>query len=578
MIHKRSIKFKLISLVLLGLVLNGIFLFGGYIYSTNQMADASKSVISEHVLSQVKNSMMFTVKANISAMNALYQESIGKMTHEEAVALLKRNFDAIKYSDFGYFFVYYYNGIRMVAPENKSQEGKNLWDLTDSKGNKVVQGVIKAAQRGGDFFTYVWLNPQTGKEEEKLSYVAPLKIGGLELAVGTGTYLPMIAHAEAEITAKINETKNTYFIAMLLIAITFSIVLLAIIMWLIEKGVIYPLNRIALNLNEGAKQVASASVQLSSSSQQLAEGSAEQSASLQETSSTLEEAASMVQQNSDNTKQAALISERVKEVADKGNQEMQEMAESMNEIKKSSDQIAKIIKIIDEIAFQTNILALNAAVEAARAGEAGMGFAVVAEEVRNLAQRSAQAAKDTAGIIEDNFGLSENGVNVSKKVQETLGEITIQAKKMSELMSEIAASSQEQTQGISQINKAIIQMETVVQQNAVNAEENASASEELSAQARSLNQIAQQLTEVINGTAKNGIQTNKDFTLDHSNESSPKQVKEETIYRTGYRSTPQQLIGKSEESNTIVPQITNKKTRVVDPETVIPLEKDSQNF
>lgn len=570
---RKSIKFKLITLVLLGLITNGLFLFGGYIYSTNHIVDASKAVISENVLDQVKNSIMFTVQATITSMDALYRENIGKMTHEEAVALVKRNFDAIKYSDAGYFFVYYTNGVRMVAPENKSQEGKNLWDLTDSKGNRLIQDIIYLARNGGGFSTYVWLNPQTGKEEDKLSYAASLRLGDLDLVVGTGTYLPMIAEAEAEIVQEINETKNKYLIAMLLISITVTIALLAFVMWLMGREVINPLNRIASTLHEGANQVASASVQLSSSSQQLAEGSAEQSASLQETSSTLEESASMVKQNSDNTKQAALLSDRAKEAADKGNQEMQEMAESMNEIKKSSDQIAKIIKVIDEIAFQTNILALNAAVEAARAGEAGMGFAVVAEEVRNLAQRSAQAAKDTAGIIEDNIELSDNGVNVSKKIQETLGEITSQAKKMSELMAEIAASSQEQSEGISQINKAIVQMETVVQQNASNSEESATASEELSAQARNLKEIAQQLMIVINGTRKNNNLMDDGFQAglsDRPGVGSPDRL----------QSALKQPVEKDRIEGSIraVPQLINQKTRVVDPETIIPLEKDPRNF
>ena len=178
---------------------------------------------------------------------------------------------------------------------------------------------------------------------------------------------------------------------------------------------------------------------------------------------------------------------------------MSEMMDSMNEIKKSSDQIAKIIKVIDEIAFQTNILALNAAVEAARAGDAGMGFAVVAEEVRNLAQRSAQAAKDTAAIIESNIELSEKGVNVARKVGESLSEINVQARKVNELMDEIAAASLEQSQGISQINKAISQMEKVTQQNAANAQESASASEELSSQAQNLRSITQQLVMLVNG-------------------------------------------------------------------------------
>lgn len=207
----------------------------------------------------------------------------------------------------------------------------------------------------------------------------------------------------------------------------------------------------------------------------------------------------MVQQNTENTKQAALLAGQTKAFADKGNSEMVEMTTAMTEIKKSSNQIAKIIKVIDEIAFQTNLLALNAAVEAARAGEAGMGFAVVAEEVRNLAQRSAQAAKDTGEIIERNINLSDRGVEVSNKVGESLAEITIQAQKVNELMDEIAAASQEQAQGILQVNRAISQMENVTQENAATAEQSAASSEELSSQALALQDVVRRLLRLING-------------------------------------------------------------------------------
>lgn len=271
---------------------------------------------------------------------------------------------------------------------------------------------------------------------------------------------------------------------------------------LTSRQIIRVLKGVIKDLSESAQQVSSASGQLSVASQQLAEGSAEQAASIEETSSTLEESSSVIQQNAENTKQAAMLSRQTKTAADKGNAEMQGMMESMEEIRKSSDQIAKIINVIDEIAFQTNILALNAAVEAARAGDAGMGFAVVAEEVRNLAQRSAQAAKDTAVIIERNIELSKSGVDISEVVAGSLEEITVQAKKVNDLMDEIAAASQEQTQGMVQINKAMGQMEKVIQQNAANAEESASASEQLNAQAENLEEAVAQLVRLVGGKRK----------------------------------------------------------------------------
>lgn len=342
--------------------------------------------------------------------------------------------------------------------------------------------------------------------------------------------------------------------------------------WTIIVSITKPINRVVEGLSEGSQQVAAASEQLSSSSQQLAEGSAEQASSIEETSSTLEESASMVKQNTENTKQAAILARQAKDAADKGNIEMQEMMESMGELKKSSDEIAKIIKVIDEIAFQTNILALNAAVEAARAGDAGMGFAVVADEVRNLAQRSAQAAKDTASIIESNIGLSQKGVEVSKRVNEALNEINLQAQKVNELLDEVAAASQEQSQGIMQINKAITQMEQVVQENAANAEESASAAEELSAQSENLKGIVNQLIQLVNGS-KNGIDNENSLGKNLKDTSKEKASNAKTLALKDSKTKSLKAKGSSN-----VSERAPRGTKVVKPEEVIPLEEDSDDF
>jgi methyl-accepting chemotaxis protein len=223
---------------------------------------------------------------------------------------------------------------------------------------------------------------------------------------------------------------------------------------------------------------------------------------LEETSSSLEEMASMTKRNDENAQKANDLAKKARQAADRGAADMQTMNTAMEAIKTSSDDIAKIIKTIDEIAFQTNILALNAAVEAARAGEVGMGFAVVADEVRNLAQRSAQAAKETAAKIEGAIGKTAQGVCISKQVVEALNLIVTQIRQVDELVAEVAGSSREQTQGVKEINTAVGQVDKVTQSNAASAEESAAAAEELNAQAEAMRESVRKLLELVGGTGQ----------------------------------------------------------------------------
>ncbi|HOE66793.1 MAG TPA: methyl-accepting chemotaxis protein [Candidatus Hydrogenedentes bacterium] len=269
----------------------------------------------------------------------------------------------------------------------------------------------------------------------------------------------------------------------------------------ITRSITKPIGNVIDSLTQGSEQVGSAANQVAQSSQSMAEGASEQASSLEETSASLEEMTSMTKQNADNANQASTMSTESRNAAEKGQHAMVRMSEAIDKIKASSDQTAKIIKTIDEIAFQTNLLALNAAVEAARAGDAGKGFAVVAEEVRNLAQRSAQAAKDTAALIEGSQQNADNGVAVAGEVGSILEQIAISIGKVTQLVGEVAAASNEQAQGIEQINTAIAQMDQLTQANAASSEEAASASEELSAQAAELNEVVNALTALVSGKA-----------------------------------------------------------------------------
>lgn len=251
----------------------------------------------------------------------------------------------------------------------------------------------------------------------------------------------------------------------------------------------------ALNTSTGVVQDNAGLV--AGSSHTLAEGSSSQAASLEETSASLEELSSMTKRNAESAQQAKDAATEARVSADAGAEHMRAMADAMTTIKASSDDIAKIIKTIDEIAFQTNILALNAAVEAARAGEAGLGFAVVAEEVRALAQRSATAARETAAKIEDSVARSQQGAQISGEVARSFETIQHQIRNLDTLVAAIATASQEQTQGINQVTTAVSQMDQITQANAASAEETAAASQELNTQAAVLSEAVASLRSVI---------------------------------------------------------------------------------
>ncbi|MFZ9880013.1 MAG: methyl-accepting chemotaxis protein [Phycisphaerales bacterium] len=246
------------------------------------------------------------------------------------------------------------------------------------------------------------------------------------------------------------------------------------------------------DIRKGAAEIDAGSSQVSATSQSVATGSSQQAASLEEISASLEEMSAMTERNAQNATSAVNRSDDARTRANTCQEQMVKMSEAMGAIKQSSDSIAKVLKVIDEIAFQTNLLALNAAVEAARAGEAGKGFAVVAEEVRNLAQRSAQAARETAAMIEESTTRADRAVSICSDVDTSLRTIVDGTREVNELLGQIASASREQAQGIGQINSGVAELDKVTQQNAGNSEELAAASEQTAAQVASLKQVVGQ--------------------------------------------------------------------------------------
>ena len=378
-------------------------------------------------------------------------------------------------------------------PQTKEEEAKwklfvPTWEAW-KKDHEAVISLAQEAHKAGD-------KTQYAKAQEFSFTTAAKSFTTAETLLGEILEINLAAAEESK-KASISDASlaKTSSVAGCIVGFAAA---LALGIWL-AHSISKPIKAVAETLSSGAEQTAAASSQVSSASQSLAEGASEQAASLEETSSSLEEMSSMTKRNAETAGKVKEMGSQARAAGDTAVIDMQAMAKAMDAIKTSSDGIAKIIKTIDEIAFQTNILALNAAVEAARAGEAGAGFAVVADEVRSLAQRCAQAAKETATKIEDSVQKSADGVLISAKVAQSLEEIVTKARQVDEMAGEVAASSREQSQGIEQVNTAVTQMDKVTQSNAANAEESASAAEELNAQADALKDAVVELLQMVDG-------------------------------------------------------------------------------
>ncbi len=443
---------------------------------------------------------------------------------------LSRKITSVKIGNTGYPFMADKNGLIVVHPQSDF-----ILDLNISKleGMESIAASMMAQKTGIENYTF--------KGIDKIAGFAPVPLTEWSICVTQDV---------PEFMAPVKEIRNVVLIA----GGIFLAVTILLVLWF-ARSITLPINRIILGLNEGADQVAEASSQVSVTSQSLAEGSSEQAASIEETSSSMEEMSSMTTKNAENATHADALMKEAYEVVKDANQSMKQLTGSMKDISKASEETSKIIKTIDEIAFQTNLLALNAAVEAARAGEAGAGFAVVADEVRNLAMRAAQAAKDTAQLIEGTVKKIGEGSDLVTRTDEAFGKVSDTSGKIGELVAEIAQASKEQATGIDQVNIAVSEMDKVVQQNAANAEESASAAEEMNSQAEQLKAYVQDLVVVITGSQEAQSVGSKNISASRnklSNEQNRKPVPGQKRFLT-------------------------RKTGEVNPKQVIPLD-DEEDF
>ena len=417
----------------------------------------------------------------------------------EAVVALNVDWDVISasisnevFGKTGYAYIIDAQGITLSHPAHSLKDNFNITDPRLGTLADLVKTEVMSGQPGVGTYEY-------DGTHRHVAYT-PIDVGSvrffLATMVPTAEMLEAVEAIQANATTAYGATRTGIILAGVIMAIAG-----ALIGFWVSAGMSRALFHIIDILRGASEEVHSAAGQISESSQQLAEGSTEQAASLEESSSALEELAGQARGNAEKAKSAADGATRTQKSADQAAEAMTQTVTVMNDIKGSSGKISGIIKTIEEIAFQTNLLALNAAVEAARAGEHGKGFAVVAEEVRNLAQRSAVAAKDTAALIEANVQQTHQGAEVVEKAAQAIQGIQREAAEVDGHVREVLVASQEQSEGISQINRAVSQMDEVTQRVAANAEESASASEQLSAQSEMMNDIVGQLVTLVGGAA-----------------------------------------------------------------------------
>lgn len=435
---------------------------------------------------------------------------------EESAQSLRRAIMATQVGKSGYVYVLNTKGDtrgHYIISKDGKRDGENLWESKDADGRPIIQDICKTAaalrpDQVGEL-RYGWKNP--GDTEARYKVVKIAYFEPWDWAIGVSAYEDDFFGAIHEMDTKAKETlaglgasQSEAIRSVILWCVGVAgttIVLTIVVALLVTRGITRPLHRIITGMNEGACQVNSAAEQVASAAQQLAEGTSEQAAAIEQSSAALEELAAVSRHNADNAGQANTLATGAKDVLGEADTTVAAASEAIHHIAEASGKIGNIIKVIEEIAFQTNLLALNAAVEAARAGEHGKGFAVVADEVRSLAQRAAGAAKETNALIEQTVQRICRGAEMNKATTACFARIAESVNKVSTIVAGIAEASHQQATSVDQTNSAVGQMDKVTQQNAAGAEESAAAAEELSAQAATVRGMVDELIKLVGGTS-----------------------------------------------------------------------------